>query len=58
MSATDIANAIVDQSNAGTFLILPTAVERNGWRLKRWFPKLYFNRLLKMSNIHLKPARG
>ena len=58
VSATDIANAIVDQSNAGTFLILPTAVERTGWRLKRWFPKLYFRRLLKMSNIHVKPARG
>lgn len=57
-SADDIANAIVDQANAGTFLILPTATERSRWRMKRWFPDLYFRKLLQMSNVRNQPARG
>lgn len=57
-SADDIANAIVDQANAGTFLILPTATERSRWRMKRWFPNLYFRKLLQMSNVRNVAARG
>lgn len=57
-SADDIANAIVDQANAGTFLILPTATERSRWRMKRWFPNLYFRKLLQMSNVRNVSARG
>lgn len=57
-SADDIANAIVDQANAGTFLILPTATERSRWRMKRWFPNLYFRKLLQMSNVRNPAARG
>ena len=57
-SADDIANAIVDQANAGTFLILPTATERSRWRMKRWFPNLYFRKLLQMSNVRNAAARG
>ena len=57
-SADDIANAIVDQANAGTFLILPTATERSRWRMKRWFPNLYFRKLLQMSTVRNPAARG
>ena len=57
-SADDIANAIVDQANAGTFLILPTATERSRWRMKRWFPNLYFRKLLQMSNVRNPATRG
>lgn len=57
-SADDIANAIVDQANAGTFLILPTATERSRWRMKRWFPNLYFRKLLQMSNVRNPAGRG
>ena len=57
-SADDIANAIVDQANAGTFLILPTATERSRWRMKRWFPNLSFRQLLQMSNVRNPAARG
>ena len=44
----DIAEAIYRGIEAGEFLILPTAQVRNAWRLKRWFPNLYFRRLMQL----------
>ncbi len=52
-SAADIAEAIYKAVERGSFLILPTAIVRKGWRLKRWFPELYFRRLMQWAR-----ARG
>lgn len=49
----DIAEAIYRGVDAEEFLILPTTQVRRAWRLKRWFPKLYFRKLMQLVN-----ARG
>jgi short-subunit dehydrogenase len=49
-SATDIAEAIYRAVDRGEFLILPTREVRNFWRLKRWFPQLYFRKLMQRIN--------
>lgn len=51
-SAGDIADAIKRASDAGTFLIIPTARERAMWRVKRWFPNYYFRQLLARVAAH------
>lgn len=56
-SADDIAAEVFRQSEAGTFLVLPTARERWMWRLKRWFPETYFRRLVGAARRHLQGAR-
>ncbi|MBL0162602.1 MAG: SDR family oxidoreductase [Xanthomonadales bacterium] len=47
-SAADIAEAIYKGVERGEFLILPSAVVRKGWRLKRWFPEFYFRKLMQL----------
>jgi short-subunit dehydrogenase len=47
-TASDIAEAIYKGVERGEFLILPSALVRKSWRLKRWFPELYFRKLMKM----------
>ena len=47
-SASDIAEAIYRSVERGEFLILPSAEVRNRWRLKRWFPELYFRKLMQI----------
>jgi NAD(P)-dependent dehydrogenase (short-subunit alcohol dehydrogenase family) len=42
-----VADAVYAQVQRGTFLILPTRREPMRWRLKRWFPQVYFRKLLK-----------
>jgi NAD(P)-dependent dehydrogenase (short-subunit alcohol dehydrogenase family) len=56
-SADDIAAEVHRQSEAGTFLILPTRRERWMWRLKRWFPESYFRRLVGAARRHQQGAR-
>ncbi|MFZ1839848.1 MAG: SDR family NAD(P)-dependent oxidoreductase, partial [Dokdonella sp.] len=46
-SAADIAEAIYKGVERGEFLILPSALVRRSWRLKRWFPDLYFRKLMQ-----------
>jgi short-subunit dehydrogenase len=41
-----VADRVFAQAQAGRFLIIPTRREPMRWRLKRWFPGLYY-RLLK-----------
>jgi len=58
-SADDIAAAVFDAAARGTFLILPTRAERMRWRLKRWFPELYFRKLMEMATRRSSaPPRG
>ena len=33
----------------GDFMIIPTGPERLRWRMKRWFPNLYFRELMKFT---------
>lgn len=47
-SAAEIADAIYQGVARGEFLILPTALVRNSWRLKRWFPDAYFRKLMRI----------
>ena len=42
-----VADAVFEQVARGTFLILPTQREPMRWRIKRWFPQVYFRKLLK-----------
>ena len=53
-SAPDTVDTVADkvfaQAEAGRFMIIPTLREPMRWRLKRWFPELYFRMLLKMSS--------
>ena len=46
-SAADIAEQIFQAVAHGEFLILPSAEGRQRWRIKRWFPNLYFRKLMR-----------
>lgn len=47
-SAADIAEEIYKGVERNQFLILTSDVVRKSWRLKRWFPELYFRKLMKV----------
>ncbi len=59
-SAPDTVDSVADRvfadAEAGRFLIIPTRREPMRWRLKRWFPALYFRMLMKMYG-KVAPAR-
>ena len=55
-SADDIAAAVFEAARRGTFLILPTRAERMRWRLKRWFPELYFRKLMELTSRRMPAA--
>ncbi|MFD0738736.1 SDR family NAD(P)-dependent oxidoreductase [Lysobacter koreensis] len=42
----DVADKIFAASGRGQFLILPTRGVAARWRVRRWFPSLYFRRLM------------
>ncbi len=46
-----VADATFAAAERGDFLIIPTRREPMRWRIKRWFPELYFRRLVKMSAL-------
>lgn len=52
-SAPDTVDSVADKvfaaAEAGRFLIIPTRREPLRWWLKRWFPKVYFRLLQKLS---------
>lgn len=48
VSADDVADHIVRAAERGDFMILPTPGEASRWRIKRWFPTLYFKQLMKL----------
>ena len=48
-SLDEVANRIFAATERGDFLILPTREEPKRWRMKRWFPNLYFKMLLKST---------
>lgn len=49
-----VSDAVFAAVERGEFLVLPTRREPMRWRLKRWFPGVYFTQLLKMAKA--RPA--
>jgi NADP-dependent 3-hydroxy acid dehydrogenase YdfG len=49
VTADDVARAVHADVERGVFLILPTAGEKWRWRLKRWWPSLYFRKVLDLA---------
>jgi NAD(P)-dependent dehydrogenase (short-subunit alcohol dehydrogenase family) len=43
-----VADRVYAAAQRGEFMILPTRREPMRWRLKRWFPNLYFKQILKL----------
>ena len=43
-----VSDAVYAAAERGEFLIIPTRDEPMRWRIKRWFPNLYFRQLMKM----------
>lgn len=48
-SADDIADYVFRAQQRGDFMIIPTGPERTRWRLKRWFPEVYFRKLIAFT---------
>jgi short-subunit dehydrogenase len=46
-SLDSVADRVFAAAECGEFLILPTRAEPMRWRIKRWFPKMYFRKLMK-----------
>jgi hypothetical protein len=51
-----VADRVYAEAEAGRFLIIPTRDEPMRWRIKRWFPALYY-RLLKRKFAQLALRR-
>ncbi len=49
-----VADNVFASAQRGQFLILPTKHEPMRWRMKRWFPNMYFNTLTKLVKQHTK----
>jgi NAD(P)-dependent dehydrogenase (short-subunit alcohol dehydrogenase family) len=43
-----VSDAVFAAAERGDFMIIPTRREPMRWRMKRWFPNLYFKQLMKM----------
>ncbi len=44
-----VADHVFAAAERGQFLILPTRREPLRWRLKRWFPEVYFRQILRLA---------
>ncbi|MGA9574961.1 MAG: SDR family oxidoreductase [Lysobacterales bacterium] len=51
VSAEQVAEAIAKAVTKNTFLVLTHAQTRGAWRLKRWFPEVYFRMLAKRTAV-------
>jgi NAD(P)-dependent dehydrogenase (short-subunit alcohol dehydrogenase family) len=60
-SSSDTLEAVADRlfadAERGDFLILPTRAEKGRWRIKRFFPELYFRKLMQLAARRLQAAR-
>lgn len=52
-----VSDAVFAAAERGDFMIIPTRREPMRWRIKRWFPNLYFRHLMKMVARHSDMAR-
>lgn len=48
-SIDEVADKVFAQAERGRFMILPTRREPMRWRLKRWFPELYYRQVRKLA---------
>ncbi|HMB56265.1 MAG TPA: SDR family NAD(P)-dependent oxidoreductase [Arenimonas sp.] len=59
-TAPDTIDSVSDKvfaaAERGEFMIIPTLREPMRWRMKRWFPELYFRQLLKMVAARVRAA--
>ena len=51
-----VGDAVFAAAERGDFMIIPTKREPHRWRMKRWFPELYFKQLMKMVGERSKFA--
>ncbi len=59
LSANDVAEYTVRESERSTFLLLPHPDTRMKWRIKRWLPEYYFKKVLQMTQrLSLKPGKA
>ncbi len=49
-----VADNVYAAAERGKFLIIPTKREPMLWRIKRWFPSIYFKILLKIAKSKMK----
>jgi NAD(P)-dependent dehydrogenase (short-subunit alcohol dehydrogenase family) len=49
-----VADNVFADAQRGRFLIIPTRHEPMRWRLKRWFPEVYFRKMTQMAHKTLK----
>ncbi len=49
-----VADKVFAAAERGKFLIIPTKREPMLWRVKRWFPNIYFKILLKVAKSKMK----
>jgi NADP-dependent 3-hydroxy acid dehydrogenase YdfG len=57
VSADDVAEAVFEATRSGRFMLLTHPETRWQYRLKRWFPNLYF-RMLMRAMRKMMPRRG
>jgi NAD(P)-dependent dehydrogenase (short-subunit alcohol dehydrogenase family) len=50
-SLDEVADKVFGDVQRGVFLVLPTRREPMRWRLKRWFPGLYFREVTKLNKL-------
>lgn len=59
--SSDTLDSVSDQAfvacERGQFLVLPTRGEPMRWRMKRWFPELYFRQLMRLVQRRARMAR-
>ncbi len=53
-----VSDHVFAAAERGDFMILPTRREPMRWRIKRWFPNLYFRNLMKLVAQHSQIARS
>ena len=49
-----VADKVFKAAERGKFLIIPTKREPMLWRLKRWFPSIYFKVLIHVAKSKMK----
>ena len=52
-----VADRIFAATERGEYLILPTRDEPMRWRLKRWFPNVYYRKLIQATQALRRPAK-
>jgi NAD(P)-dependent dehydrogenase (short-subunit alcohol dehydrogenase family) len=51
-----VSDHVYAAAERGDFMIIPTRDEPMRWRMKRWFPNLYFKRMVKMVEARTRQA--